>query len=187
MKYKKWLLPLFVLVALVQLYVPAKMIWDKEEVLSTGKEYKFKTRPVDPTDPFRGKYITLDYEENQMPVSNVVDWKIEETIYVHLTNDKAGYAKVHAISKEKPTGTVDFVKAKITGMYDEKVTFWYPFDRYYMEESKAYPAEQMTREARRDTTKTTYALVVVKQGESVLKDVMIDGQSIQKLIENQRQ
>ena len=51
----KILLSVFILVALVQLFVPAKMILDREDILDMGKEYKFKTEPIDPNDPFRGK------------------------------------------------------------------------------------------------------------------------------------
>ena len=50
---KKIIFPLFILVALAQLFVPAKMILDREDVLSTGTAFNFKTRPIDPTDPFR--------------------------------------------------------------------------------------------------------------------------------------
>ena len=49
---------------MVHLYVPAKMIFNKEAVLAQGKDYRFKTAPIDPYDPFRGKYIDLYYEAN---------------------------------------------------------------------------------------------------------------------------
>ena len=62
MNKKILLISAFVLVVLVQLYVPAKMIWGREEVLNTGTEYKFRTAPIDPNDVFRGKYINLNYE-----------------------------------------------------------------------------------------------------------------------------
>ena len=55
---------IFLAVVLVQLVVPAKMIFDKEVILKTGTIYKFKTQPIDPSDPFRGKYVTLNYELN---------------------------------------------------------------------------------------------------------------------------
>ncbi|MBD3630845.1 GDYXXLXY domain-containing protein [Cyclobacterium sp.] len=59
MANKKIVLPVFVLIALLQLYLPAKMILDREDILHKGKEYKFKTQPIDPNDPFRGKFIAL--------------------------------------------------------------------------------------------------------------------------------
>ena len=42
MNKKKLILLVFILVALVQLYIPIKMILGREDILSTGKEYKFK-------------------------------------------------------------------------------------------------------------------------------------------------
>ncbi|HUR30287.1 MAG TPA: GDYXXLXY domain-containing protein, partial [Saprospiraceae bacterium] len=59
----KIILPIaFAIMVLVQLYVPASMIMESEKVLKEGKEFKFKTAPVDPTDPFRGKYVELNFD-----------------------------------------------------------------------------------------------------------------------------
>ena len=173
------------LLALVQLYVPAKMIWDREEVLSTGTEYKFKTAPIDPNDPFRGKYITLRYDENTVEVKNEKDWTSGEVVYISLMADEKGFAKIIAVSKEKPDKNQDFLKATVrfvTRNGLNKLTVDYPFDRYYMEESKAYEAELAYAQSQRDTSKTTYALVSIKNGNAVLKDVLIDGASIRELV-----
>ena len=51
-----------------------------------------------------------------------------------------------------------------------------------MEESKAYKAEQEYRESQQDTTKTTYALISIKNGDAVLKDVFIDKIAIRELV-----
>lgn len=182
---KKVLLPLFILVALAQLYVPAKMIWDKEDVLDSGKEYKFKTAPIDPSDPFRGKYIILSYDENIIEIPSDHNWTRGEIIYVSMIEDNEGFAKIKSISKEKIDLNQNFVKAKvgfITSFDTTKLTIDYPFDRFYMEESKAYDAELTYRESQRDTTKITYALVNVKNGDAVLKDVLIDGIPIRELV-----
>ena len=53
---------IFIVVGLVQLFVPANMILNEETILKSGTVYKFKTRPVDPNDPFKGKYINLNYQ-----------------------------------------------------------------------------------------------------------------------------
>ncbi|UII78259.1 GDYXXLXY domain-containing protein [Flagellimonas sp. CMM7] len=185
MSSKKVLFPLFILVALAQLYVPAKMIWDKEDVLDSGKEYKFKTAPIDPSDPFRGKYIVLSYDENTIEIPDEHDWIRGEVIYVSITEDKKGFAKIKSVSKEKIDLNQNFIKAKvgfITSFDTTKLTIDYPFDRFYMEESKAYDAELTHRESQRDTTKITYALVNVKNGDAVLKDVLIDGIPIRELV-----
>ncbi len=182
MNNKKILLVVFILMALVQIYVPAKMILGKEKVLNAGKEYKFKTVPIDPTDPFRGKYITLRYEENRVEVENEKDWEQNDPLYVILTTDDEGFAKAQAVSKEEPPD--NYLKAKverITSDGSNKLTIAYPFDRFYMEESKADDAEDIYRESQRDNRRAAYALVNIKEGEAVLKDVLIDGISIREL------
>ena len=65
--------------------------------------------------------------------------------------------------------------------YDgSKLLIEFPFDRFYMEESKAYDAELTYNRTLPDTSQVAYALVNIKNGESVLKDVMINGISISR-------
>ena len=190
MNKQKLLLPAFILVALAQLYVPASMIWSRENVLKKGTEYKFKTELVDPNDPFRGKYITLSFEDNIMEVENTADWNMGEDIYASITTDEEGFAQISAISREEPDSGEEFISAKvgfIAGLNTDKLRIEFPFDRYYMEESKAYEAEVKFREAQRDTSQLTYALVNIRNGQSVLKDVMIEGISIKELVESEEE
>jgi len=178
---------LFIFMALVQLYVPAKMIFDSEAVLSTGKEFKFKTAPIDPEDPFRGKYITLSYEDNFIQVQNDKDWIRNELVYISLLTDRNGYAKIQSVSKTKPKENPDFVKAKVSHVdinNNNKLIVDYPYDRFYMEESKAPIAEEVYLESLRDSTQVAYALVHIKDGEAVIKDVMINGRSIREAVQN---
>lgn len=181
MNNKKILLTALIVVAVVQLTIPIKMIWDKEDVLELGKEFKFETEAVDPTDPFRGKYIVLRFKENRIAIDSDRDWKEGENVFVHLNMDPHGFAKIKSVSKEKPTDTQDFVKAKvqfIDTFRSRTMNIAYPFDRFYMEESKAFDAEQEYIKSQADSTKTTYALVSIKDGYAVLKDVLIDGVSV---------
>jgi uncharacterized membrane-anchored protein len=165
------------LLALVQLYVPAGMILNREKVLSSGKEYKFQVAPVDPSDPFRGKYITLRYRHNTFQVSDANAWEMGEVVFVHLRRDPSGFARIGQVSKKKPPSSVNYVKARVAYVSQDKpnktLVVDYPFDRYYMEESKALPAEQAYGASLQDTTQVTYALVNIKAGDAVLKDVMI--------------
>ena len=183
MNKKKILLVLFILAALVQLYVPAKMILDRENVLATGKEYKFNVEPIDPSDPFRGKYITLRFKDTRFDNQTGVEWIKGETVYVRFKLDNNGFAIIDTVSEEKPTNTSDYLKTKIR--YNRSVKFL--FDRYYMEESKAYQAEKLYKESRRDTSKVTYALVNIKNGKAVLKNVLINGVPIRELVKKQQE
>ena len=178
----------FILVAAVQLFVPVKMVLDRENILTAGKKYKFKTAPVDPSDPFRGKYITLDFAANTVKVDDKNAWENMETVFLQISNDAEGFAKIDTVTKQEPASGRDFIKAKINYVsYDSLLHIDYPFDKYYMEESKAPDAEKTYREYNRDTTHKTYALVSIKNGEAVLKDVMIDDISIKEIIKKQKQ
>lgn len=178
---KKATVIIFVLLCFIQLAVPSKMIFDKESVLATGHEYRFRTEPVDPYDPFRGKYVTLRFDAQQCTIDNDVEWSRGETVYVELTTDSAGFAIIRKLHKQEPSGNVDYVWAKIDYAYGHEVSIDYPFTRFYMEEYKAHLAEQQYNDANRSLEKEAYAVVYVNKGAAALKDVMIDGVSLQVL------
>lgn len=187
---KRIVLPVFILIVLAQLYVPVKMILDREAILNKGTAYKFKTEPIDPNDPFRGKYISLRYEEDMIQVQNETDWVYGEMIYAFLTTDSEGYAKIQSVSKVPPTSEQDYLKTKVSYVSSNgshQLTIDYPFNRYYMEESKAYDAELTYRESQLDSNQVAYALVNIKEGEAVLADVLINGVSIREIVLNGRE
>jgi uncharacterized membrane-anchored protein len=64
MKY--WILAV---VVLLQLGVVGRMIFHREDVLIHGREVKFVTRPVDPVDPFAGRYVALRFEAETFDTS----------------------------------------------------------------------------------------------------------------------
>ncbi|MFD1000437.1 GDYXXLXY domain-containing protein [Ohtaekwangia kribbensis] len=181
---KKIILPLFIVMCLVQWYVPAKMIVDQEAVLSEGKVYKFKTAPVDPADPFRGKYIVLSFAENHFKVKDYNEWLNVHDIYVSLT-DSAGFARIRNVSVTEPQDE-DYVKARVDFVSTyEPYAVWieYPFDRFYLEESKASEAEKIYWESQRnDSTQIAYAVVSVRNGEAALTDVRINDRSIVDIV-----
>lgn len=179
---------IFLVVVILQLLVPAKMIFDKEAILKTGTVYKFKTQPIDPSDPFRGKYVTLNYELNTAESMDTT-LKRGDKIFVYLETDSLGFAELHSISKTKKSTDRDFVEAKVQwyNLKNKSLRFQLEFNRYYMEEFKAKPAEDIYRTYNRrgDTINETYALVAVKVGDAVLKDVFINDKPILHYINTQ--
>lgn len=185
MKTKNLLLTLFIAVALIQAYVPAKMILDREAILAHGKAFKFKTAPIDPNDPFRGKYLTLDFEQSRVKVKSSRDWTNGQTVYLGLEVSPSGFAEITSVSKKQPENTSDFLKAKVSSSWSEdgkEISVDLPFDRYYMDETKAYDAEISYRKATVDSSQIAYALVMIKEGESVLKDLRINERSVKDLV-----
>jgi len=191
MKKRTWLLVAFLLVALAQLFVPAQMIWSRETILNEGEEFKFRTAPIDPNDPFRGKYITLRFKAEEIEVADAQDWEHGQEIFVQLKTDDQGFAKPESVVKNKPAASeLPFVKATVqhVNTLDGKATLFinFPFDRFYMEESKAPEAEQTYLESQLDSTQIAYALVRIRNGDAVLKDVFIDSVSITELVKARR-
>lgn len=185
----KIILPVFILMALVQIFVPAKMILDREDVLQTGVAYKFRTAPIDPNDPFRGKYVALNFSDNTFEIDSDQEWESGQPIFVMLGNDPNGFARIQGVSQEKPSYDVDFLKANVSYISGEKnqiLNIYYPFDRYYMEESKAQKAEEIYIESQIDTNQVAYALVHIKNGHAVLKDVMINDTSIREMVKSKQ-
>lgn len=181
MKY--FVTSLFAVMILAQWFIPLKMIFEQESVLKTGTVYKFKTQPIDPTDPFRGKYITLRFEEDTFLSDSTVQFQSGEDVFVGLKKDEEGFAVIESVSRDKPTTTSEFVQAK-TGYADSggSVQIRYPFNKFYLEESKAADAERAYWEANSDSTQIAYALVNIKDGNAALKDVIINGKSIVDLV-----
>lgn len=177
---------LFVVVACIQLFVPAQVILSRESVLDNGQVFKFKTRPVDPNDPFRGKYITLNYAISAVKTKDTL-WERNEPLFVYLITDSLGYAKIDTICKhEILEKNNDYCKAKVGwySKYNHTLNINFPFNRYYMDETKAYDAEVAVRNRQRDSLPdNTHALVYIKEGEAVLNDVIIDEISIKDYVE----
>jgi uncharacterized membrane-anchored protein len=186
MRNRKLILPAFLVVVVAQLFVPGKMIWDKEKIWLIGTEYKFRTAPVDPSDPFRGKYITLSYANDEIEVDDPEEWSSFDEVYVIFKADNEGFARIEAVSKSVPGNTRDYLKTKVRRIreHDSKLVVIYPFSRFYMEESKAKAAERAFRSASRDSNQTTYALVAIRDGDAVLKEVYIDDVPIEDAAAN---
>jgi len=168
----------------VQWVVPGKMIFDSEQVISEGTVYKFKTQPIDPSDPFRGKYVILNFEANRITLPDSSDWQQGEEVFITFTTDSAGYATAQTISRDEPP-SVSYLRTTVnyaTNYVPFEVTFQLPFDRYYLEESKASEAEQIYWQSQRDSSQVAYGLVSMGSGTAVLKDVMINDRSIVDLV-----
>jgi uncharacterized membrane-anchored protein len=182
---KTILIPGFILMVALQLYIPVQMINRKEAILRNGKEFKFRTAPIDPTDVFRGKYITLSFQATSLNVTNAQDWNQGDPIFVLMGEDEKGYVKINSISKEKPVDEENYVKASINYIANDTISYVsvdYPFDRFYMDEFKAQGAQVAYQEAAIDTNQVAYALVSIKDGDAVIKNVMIDDVPISEAV-----
>ena len=184
---KKLSVILFFAVAAVQLAVPVTMIMRKEKVISDGKMFRFKTAPIDPSDPFRGKYIILNLEASDYKLSKEESEMDLDGAYAHIRENKEGYAEVADISETPPEDTADYVKIKsdnnsfFGSWFFSGASFHFPFERFYMDEEKAPAAEALYRRTQRDTAAISYALVSILNGGGVVTDVIINGKSVREI------
>lgn len=180
----------FLIMVAAQWYVPGIMIVDQEDALTLGTAYKFKTQPIDPNDPFRGKYVWLNYEMESVKSADSI-WNYEQSIYVYIKTGADGYAEATEASKTLLDTDQDYVKADAGYYQNEVLYFELPFDRFYMEESKALDAERGIRRTQlggRDSlAPVCYALVYVKGAIAVLDNVFIGDVSVKEFVEKEQE
>jgi len=168
---------LFVAVALAQLCFPGKLVFDSKKVLWLGTAFKFETRPVDPADPFRGRFVALNFAATQFNVdTSDHSWKSYDPVFVLIGQNELGYAKIIGVSHTAPRQTSAFIKAKVSHVWNNEITVYYPFTKFFMEENKAIKAEKIYRRFN-----SGYALVHVYHGDAVLSDVLVGKKSLREL------
>lgn len=178
---KRLIIILFFCVALLQVVTPLSMIVKRESVLSTGKQFKFKTAPVDPYDAFRGRYVALRFDEDHVPLPKDVKLEYGQKIYAQIKKDQQGFARFSNVTTERPQGT-DYLETKVKRIRSNQLYLEMPFDRYYMEEKAAPAAEQAYREHSRNDSKDAYVTVRIKSGFAVLEELYVGGRPISEFI-----
>ena len=172
---KRLLLPLFILVAIGQLSVPAMMAWNRAQTLKHGRVWKFKTAPVDPVDAVRGRYVALQFEAEEVPQNERVNWNRE--VYVLLKEDENGFAVVDRLSNEPLKGDNVF-RATSRGWWEGKQRITFPFQKYWLAEQIAPEAENAYRLNSTRTHQNAYVTVRVRNGDAALDQLYIDNKPL---------
>lgn len=183
---------LYVAVAMVQLAVPVDQIRIREDILRNGTAYKFRTAPVDPSDAFRGRYVALSYADTLAPFRPGESLLFGNPAYVVLNKDAQGFANFGELSPHPPNQG-DFLRVTFQGGaggdHTGKASFRLPFDRFFMEESKAPRAEaaywRQGNRRRPTEAPPTYVLVRVKDGRGVIEDLFIDNRPIRDFLDTE--
>ncbi len=188
---KKQTLTLLAILICTQLAVPFTMIWSKEKILRDGELFRFKTRPIDPADPFQGRFVRLGFQNDYIPCpkDHKPELRHKEAVYLILETGSDGFAKPVDWSREKPTDG-NYLKTRYAGIRSDwnrdtrkrthqGLRFAYPFNRFYMDETKAPRAEKLAREATRSTN--CWANVRILNGNAVIEDVFAEGKSLREL------
>ncbi|TDX52329.1 GDYXXLXY domain-containing protein [Orenia marismortui] len=180
---------LFLIVVIIQLTVPASMIIKRELILRQGESFKFKTAPIDPYDPYRGRYVALDIREDYAPLpESRLNISRGDEIYAHLKKNQEGFAYFNKVTLEVPT-EASYIKAKVTyiNRKENKIYLDLPFERYYLDENIAPLVEKLYRKLNREENPNTYIKVRVKSGAAVIEELYLDNQAIIEFIKNNKE
>lgn len=176
---QKLLLAGFALLCLAQLYVPASMIMQHERTLTQGELVKIRCRPVDPADPFRGRYVTLDLDLGQARFvkSEEPDAPPSDQAWVTLEPDADGFVRWGELRKSQPESGL-YVFSRVYPYWStegDTINVEPPVDRFYMNEEIAPEAERIYFEAVRGEPGNCYVTARVYQGMLVLEQLYLEG------------
>jgi uncharacterized membrane-anchored protein len=172
----------FGVLCLLQLGAAASGIARHERTLSQGAGVLLAVAPVDPADPFRGRYVALafDLERESHPLRGRPP-QYDEPAYVVLKVDAQHVATVDYVTAERPSAGL-FLKAESSWREsDTTIHVSLPFKRYYMNEALAPAAEAAYVEAiQQDDGKKNYARVRLLDGRAVIEAILLDGKPIEQ-------
>ena len=191
MNKKKVIFGVYLALLLVAIYY---VISSATQVLSEGELFRFKPRPIDPFDVFRGKYLTLSYDNGTIETEHTESFPDGQTVYIVVEKDEDGYAYFSKVLTEEPE-TPDYFKSEIgrdfRGLFrGQRQNFEIPFDRYYINEDFAKKAEDEYRAKvgggffrRRTDEGDVYVDVRIYHGKAIIEELYFDDEPIMKYLE----
>lgn len=172
----RWML--FGALCLLQWSVPLAVVQKAGKTLEQGTAYRFRTAPVDPADPFRGRYVTLDFEAARIAVPPRFEAARGTRLYAPIVPDADGFATLAAPQRERPARG-DWLTVRLQWHDAHDALLKLPFDRYYLDEDLAPEAERLyqtrnRRTAENDPRRPAYAVVRVRDGHALIEELYID-------------
>lgn len=180
---KKIIVGLFLSLALVQIAVPLAMIVKREVVLRTGRQFKFKTVPVDPYDAFRGRYVSLRLESGYVLTKNRMNWRTPQPLYALIDVDDEGFARFTALTDTLPQDG-PYLRTRVWYTAGERAYLDLSLQRYYMEERAAPVAEKIYRQRNQGGKKDAYITVRIKDGFAVIEGLYVGGRRIEDVVKD---
>jgi uncharacterized membrane-anchored protein len=180
---KRLPLILFVIVALLQISVPASAIWNRHQTFKQGRIWKLRTVPVDPVDAFRGRYIALRFEAEQFTQEKDFSYG---TVYVTLKENSEGFAEVDHVT-DKPESGDNVVSAHAGYAAGPKRRIYFPFDHYWVAEKDAAAADAAYAKNTTRDKHNAYVTVRVRSGDAAIEELYIEGQPLKEYLRVHRE
>lgn len=188
---KAWLWGLIALAGTVQTAALAKIVIDRQSLLTKGREIIIKTVPVDPRDLFRGDYVILGYNFNPVDSAKLKDPASAENIakgsQAYLTiAEEAGHVWTAVRLTASYPETVAPNEAVLKGLVEHRwtspaaqmaepkgttLTLRYGIESYFVPEGTGRLLEQMVRDEAVETI-----VAVGADGTAAIKGLIVKGE-----------
>lgn len=185
------LLARYMLAALLLCGLILAVVFQRAEILRSGREVRLEVMPVDPRDLFRGDYVVLDYRASSVdvPKDATSEFRRGQKVFVTLRPDERGKARAIAISAERPavTGTDIVISGKVLAMdacpfnqagvrdckaLNRAVRVAYGLESYFVPQGEGRKIET-TEKARLEVV-----AAVAPSGQAAIKRLLIDGRPV---------
>ena len=186
---KAMLYAAFIAAAAAQLAVPAWMIVQREITLRTGELCRLRVEPIDPYDPFHGRYITLNVATNPVPIQQGQHYQQGDKAFVILAEAEEGYHRLDRLVQTRP-GEGPYMPATVLWVQETgegqvaTARLRLPVDRFYMEERKAPLAERILWQ-NAGGPQEVYVAARIRSGYTVIENVYVDGLPISEYVTQQ--
>jgi uncharacterized membrane-anchored protein len=163
-------------IAVTQSAALAKIVYDRIELLRTGREVVLKIVPRDPRDPFKGYYSSLRYDISQLDrrlmAGGRPDFAVGDTAYVVLRTGPEGHAIPVSLYRSLPVAMAGDVVArgKVGWVSPERIDLTYGIEDYYLPQAEA---------ARLDNIPVDSIRIVAaagSDGQLAIKRLLVEGE-----------
>lgn len=174
----------FGVLCVAQLGVIVFQIMSYERALKEGEVFYLNVLPLDPYDPFRGRYVMLRFDSNatKAPLAKGETMQELPKAYAlfehHEANDvikevsfskpRSGHFLEVAVNASLQKGRSIYKNTKMDSA--DTVYFSLPFDRFYMREELAPKAEKVLRQS---SGVKVRAKLRILEGKGVIEDLMV--------------
>ena len=175
------------------LYFPGRTVYNFERPAVPPVEMRFKLRAYDPYDPLRGRYLQLNVVcPAEIKLSKGEYFAHLDPKYVAvLKPGPDGFAVATGLFPvgKTPAGALFVKGVKFSGAWDNGTSgrivrqVEMPFDRFYLNEPLAKPAEKLLREVTRDPKRSAVLVVDIhRDGNWAVKELLVDGKPLREVL-----
>ena len=134
----------FLLAVAIPLFILLAMTIKPQATVLFGQEVVLETKAYDPTDFFRGDYVTINFAISDVPKSKVtlpLDQVRNKKLYVSLKQE-GKFHVVDQVSETKPKQGI-YLKGTFQDWFNETDTFRvdYSLDKYFLEQGSGMDLE----------------------------------------------